>query len=154
MSIKEVLELGPMQRGGTLLTPELQLAHRNKVLEAGLSIHRDAHVPELLEELAGIIRPDFPEVGISEPRLIDDGQVSLDIEWDFGQRSIYLGPNLPSHNAIRVKAHLLTNDLVVTGGEGSELLEHERWQADQKLVVDAVVWAYKNPLRVGELERL
>ena len=146
MSIKEALEREPMHRGGTLLTPESQLALRNKdkVLEAGLSVHREAHVPDLLKEVADLIRPQFPDVKVSEPTVNGDF-VGLGTWWNFRKVPDYFARTFEEdvHDEVQVEASFLTKDLVVRIGYEEELLSYEEWSTDRMVLEGAIARAYQ-----------
>lgn len=96
----------------------IESSYQEIVLEAGRSIHREAGVPGLLEELAEVIRPDFADVKIEEKRMAN-GTVSLGIKWNFQDRPDSPGKDTPflkyEYNAVQVEAYPLTGDVVVLG---------------------------------------
>ena len=111
MSIKEALERTPTDRQRTMMSRlyELKSDYRNQVLEAGLAIHREAHVPELLGELkAEIIKLNFPDVKINEGAVYEDGSVHLQIGWDY--KPVERGPGKYQYKAVSVfKQHDFMN---------------------------------------------
>lgn len=123
----------------------IQSSYEGKVLEKGRSIHREAGVPGLLDELAEIIRPDFPDVRINE-HSTGSGAVSLGIEWNFRDRSDKDTPFKYEYNAVRVEAYPLTEDVVVWGKEEGESLTKSQWSSDRRPIEEAIARAYKNPM--------
>ena len=122
-------------------------SYQVKVLEAGLSIYKEAGVPKLLEELAEIIRPDFPDVQINNGSLMYGGTVSSRIEWDFEYES-GKRPDNYRYSSVNIIAYPLTQDLAVMGGEELGVLNKSQWSSDPKLLEDAVVRAYQNPIKI------
>lgn len=147
MSIKEALERGSTDRPGTKLTPEQESDYTNKILEEGIAVHREAHVPETLGELAEIIKPNFPDVIIKEASLDKRGLVVIGIKWNFRNVLNYFGRNysLDVHDEILVGAHSLTRDLIITSKTGRQLVEHSKWLNDSRQLEEAIVNAYRNP---------
>ena len=153
MSIKEALgriqgEPGAMPTRGQGAWNEREIAasYGAAVFEKGLAIQEEAHVPELLGELAKIIRPEFWDVKAHET-LMPNGVLSLGIEWNFRDRP---GRNTSflkyEYNSLYVEAYPSTGNVVVRGQEGAELLTKDQWMSDRNLIEDAIVRAYRNPI--------
>lgn len=115
--------------------------YREIVLEAGRSIHREAGVPELLEELVEIIKPNFSDVKIEET-VEANGAVSSKIVWN--RKDILEKPFGDRYNSVEIIAHPLTKDLVVEGREAFEIFPESQWKSDPKLLEDAIARAYRN----------
>lgn len=127
---------------------ENQGAYNKAVLEKGSAILQEANIPALFKELADILRPDFQDVRIDEPKRYGDGSVGLELGWGFrpanrGGLAEYL------YNAVSVFAYPLTGVLVVGSEDGVELLEKSEWISDPKKVEDAIVRSSKNPINKG-----
>ncbi len=138
--LKKMWSLGEKRRS-------FESSYKEKVLEAGRAIHREAGVPELLKQLAEIIRPDFPDVKIGKG-LASDGMVSLSIDWNFRDELDN------RYNRVNVVAYPLTSGLAVMGGVELVVLDKSKWISDPKLLEDAIVRAYRNPIsRVGSPAR-
>ena len=148
MSIKEALERIQTDRQRTMKSKfyELSSDYKNRVLEAGLAIHREAHVPELLSELAEIIKPNFPDVKINEGAVYEDGSVHLQIGWDY--KPVERGPGKYQYKAVSVLAYPLTGDLSIWSKDEVDLLRKPEWTLDPKIVEDAIVRAFKNPVNM------
>lgn len=127
----------------------IESSYQERVLEAGRSIHREAGVQGLLGELVEIIKLDFPDVKSNEQRTAN-GAVSLGIEWNFRDRpDKNTSPFQYEYNAVQVEAYPLTGDVVVWGKEEGESLTKSQWSSDRKLIEDAIVRAYQNPIRMA-----
>lgn len=126
------------------------------VLDQGHVALQEARVPELLNELANIIRPDFPDVIIEERfelagdigLVLQCDGVSLMIKWNF--RDVSGEPLKHSYNSVNIIARPLTGDLLVMGGDPGKFraLDKSRWSSDPKLVEDAIARAYQIPKRM------
>lgn len=156
MSIKEALErVVPMEAENSEVERQENLwrlgeegrsfghYYREIALEAGLSIHREAGTPKLLEELAEHIRGDFSDVKIKKVSIMSNGAVSLGIEWNF-RDALAEKPYGQGHNSVEIIAHPLTEDLVVEGREAFKILYEPQWRSDPKLLEDAIVRAFQN----------
>lgn len=163
MSIKEALErakIGGERTSGSRQDPwaywdkrrGIESSYEEKVLEAGRSIHRQAGTPELLNELAEIISSDFPDVKINEQRHAK-GAISLGIEWNFRDRpkdaSGVASAITYEYDAVSIEAYPLTEEVVVWNNEDGEVLTKNQWISDRKLIEDAIVRAYQNPVKMA-----
>lgn len=124
--------------------------YRGKVLEVGRSMFREAGVPKLFEELAEIIRRDFPDV-MTEERLGHDGRVSSSILWDFRGVS---ETRERAYNFVEIIACPVTSDLVVRGEDKFVVLNQSQWSSKPELLADAIAGVYDSPLqKLGSLLR-
>lgn len=162
MSIKEALERlkingertdEPGQDRGQAYWDKHRLigsSYKERVLETGRAIHREAGVPGFLGELAEIIRPDFGDVRVNDLQRMANGAVSLKIEWSFQDRPDKNKSFLKyEYNAVEVEAYPLTEDVVVWGKEGGQLLTKDQWGSDRKLIEEAIARAYQNPMKMA-----
>lgn len=121
-------------------------SYRKKALEAGRYIHKEAGVPELLEDLAEHIRPVFSDVKIEE-KLMPNGTVSSKIVWK--SIGILEKPYGDGYNFVEIIACPLTKDLVVEGRGEFEVFSKYQWGSDPKLLEDAIVRAYNSSIRTA-----
>jgi len=151
MSIKEALEregVGSKEQGAqrSLDLRHLSSSYREKVLEAGRIIHRNAGVTDLLHELTEeVIRPNFSDAKIMEETLASNGTIVMGVDWNFRN---FVGPSSFDYKycALRIIAYPLTNELAILGGEELEVLSKSQWSSDPKLLEDAIVNAYRRPM--------
>ena len=150
MSIKEVLrrEQGeqrtmPTKGQAAYYAKERELAasYSTEVLNRGLAIQEKARVPQLLGELADVIRPDFPDVAVTKAYISFNGSVEQGIEWN----SRHDEPNHRVRSELLVRSYPLTGNLVVISQNKHEILEQSSWQSDPEILEGAMVRAYRNP---------
>lgn len=125
----------------------LESSYNEKVLEAGRSIHKEAGTPKLFEELVELIRPDFSDVRIREV-LMANGTVVSSVEWNFKDTSSRVRPGGYEYNSVDIVAYPLTQELAVMGGWETEVISKSQWSSDRKLLEDAAVRAYQNPIKM------
>ena len=122
----------------------LESDYNKKVLEAGLSILREAGAQKLLAELAEIIRPDFPDVKIEE-ELMANGMVSSMIVWNRTDEPTIGSFIKYRESMVAIVAEPLTSNLVVRGRDFT-LLDRSQWSSDSTLLEDAIARAYDKPM--------
>ena len=150
MSIKEVLRRtqGEQQtmptRGRTACYAkerELGASYRDEVFNRGLAIQEEARVPQLLGELADVIKPDFPDVAVTNAYKSFDESVERRIEWN----SRCDAPNHRVHSEVLVRSYPLTGVIVVISQNEHEILKQSSWQSDPEILEGAMVRAYRSP---------
>lgn len=149
--IKEALERTQREGAGIQLHhyPEMiiPLSSENQrlALEAGTRILNDAGVPQLLSELAEIIKPEFADVLVTAEEIINYYEVCKEVQWHFRKGSLG-GRDMRMCNAVAVQAGFLSGEIIVIG-KNAELVKKEQWSSNPQFLEDAIARAYKNPLR-------
>lgn len=155
MSIKEAIERGPMDRHRTRYLSHQDSFYNSaetyrKKIEAVRRLFEESGVRRVLNELADVIRPEFPDVAIVERG--SAGGLSLDIEWN--HRSEPAFPNmspLPMVDMVVVQGDFLGDNLTVSGEKEKEVLRRRQWES-REVLEDAIAIAFKNPLRLVDVD--
>lgn len=127
--------------------------YRQRVLEVGTALLKEAGVDKIFFELETIISPDFPDVQIEGNKLTGSGIVQSQLKWNRRVETVSeLNPSsplkLPIVSVIVVEAFPLSGDLCVWSSEERELIAREKWSRDPGILEDAVARAYRNPVRL------
>lgn len=142
MSIKEALGRAPVEKQVGLHIDRGWVDRKErKAVFAKVDLLLDkAHIPQLLLELTEIIKPDYPDVEITERTFFVGGYVSTGLEWNSIRLSEEGRPLKYQYNNLKIDV-FPTRDEIAIGGE---ILTKEEWER-QDVVEDAMVVAYKNP---------
>jgi len=148
MSIETALERQPVGYYREIVESDSAKNYKEQILAAGVSIFLRSGAMNHLQELKTILEPEFPDVEIGEPQLVDNMVVFVGIKWDFEELGVGIKSKRPVsiHKEIRLEAYPLNGDLVVANGTDRELLTEERWRGDPKFLEDAIVIAYQDPI--------
>lgn len=151
MSIREVLKRGPIKRSHTEYNSRDSNEEEAVLAKADLLL-QEAGIPEILFQLVEIIRPNFPDVKISERRVYVGGCVKMGLEWNFRKLPEDKGQSMGKYQYSRLNISVLPirEEIVI----GKEVLARKQW-ASKDIVEDSIVVAYKNPEKwVGPPVRL
>lgn len=112
--------------------------------------------------MADVLRPDFPDVKISEAKLCIDGSIGVGIEWyhrplnSETDPSQLVGENVgvkTVYDSIGINANPFSEKLAITGGKEQEILLESEWRSDPRLLVDAIVRLHKEPMLMPDLPK-
>lgn len=123
-----------------------------RFLEDGMTILKDAKVPETLQKVAEDLRPDYPDVHIEDKPFATytHGVVGISMTWN-SQEELIRGVRKESYNRITLAARLATKEVVVSTRDGWLVLaETDYWRTTDnlKLIIEEGI---KNPLRWGKV---
>ena len=165
MTIKEALLREPL---ATIVSPkdshDLGREYVKEVKQKGIALFKEAHIPEILEELRQIVALDFPDAMISpdgDKRDPDDlrgdavfgglrradGATSIALGWNYGEvRKKSVGGEEYDFKSVLILAQPLHRRIIIEGKE-TQIIPEALWSAkDGKTILeDAIVKAYKNP---------
>lgn len=157
MSIQEALERGPLDRERELVFlgdvgKETEEFYRAQALQEGVRILEEAKVPQLLHELANIIKTEYPDVKVNDPKLSGDFTVEMNIEWNYREEKVARGKE-PMCDTVFVLALPTSRGLTIATRQ-AELLKYEQWSTKPQVLEDAIVRAYRNPVPCDLSEKM
>lgn len=106
----------------------------------------------MLNELAAIIKPEFPDVSVIQGDMFERGTLTA-LEWNYSEdtESFEPGKIVRSCNRLSIDADPLTSALVVIGGESESIISKESWGSRRSNLENAIVKAYRKPVRAPSL---
>ncbi len=155
MSIQEALGRGKTERVGKIAQRGISGEDYLRKLAADRKLIDEAKVPELLAELMVAIGPEFPDVrergfGSIVDLIPDDTQSVVWNRRDETPSGATQGMGrVHVVSMIRVTPNSLTSELSIEGRE-TEILGLGDWN-NPRVLEDAIVRAYRNPMRVVDV---
>lgn len=149
MSIKEALARG---------TSSLKKRDRRELDDWNTNLRRERYKHsiaflersgsfDLMRELAEIVKSDFPDVTLLQRIYPNNGEVGLQLEWDYEEPSGQFGYRRVK--GISVHTDSISGFLAVHGDSFFVTISKEEWESSQEPLENALVMAFRQPYKFG-----